>query len=39
MSIYTLYSIVNPLFIDENDVDSNNYGLDHDSVSDGDEDD
>ena len=39
LQLYTLYSIGNPLFTDEGDVDSSSYGVDHDSVSDFDEDD
>ena len=39
LQLYTLYSIGNPLFTDEGDVDSNSYGVDYDTDSDFDEDD
>lgn len=39
LQLYTLYSIGNPLFTDEGDVDSNSYGVDHDTDPDFDEDD
>ena len=37
LQLYTLYSIGNPLFTDEGDVDSNSYGVDHDTDSDEDD--
>ena len=39
LQLYTLYSIGNPLFADEGDVDSNSYGIDYDADANIDEDD